>query len=117
MSSDRLLARHDEPRAFDQTGSEHVMAKVSDGFSARADREAPRHRAEAETRDLRKDEPHPVASFAPARKLLDDLSIDRLLGLYEAPEIERIAQSAGSFRHRRTSLVGGAGLTVTRCAM
>jgi hypothetical protein len=38
-----------------------------------------------------------VAPFAPARKLCDDLSIDRRLGIYEALEIERIAQSAARF--------------------
>jgi hypothetical protein len=56
-----------------------------------------RHRAEAETPDLRKDEPHPVASLAPVRKFFDDQPIDWLLGLYEALEIERIAQSAAPF--------------------
>jgi hypothetical protein len=32
-----------------------------------------------------------VASLAPARKFFDDQPIDRLLGLYEALEIERVA--------------------------
>jgi hypothetical protein len=58
--------RHDEPRAFDQARSEQVVLKVCSGFRPRADSETLRHGAEAETGDLREDEPHPMRSFPPA---------------------------------------------------
>jgi hypothetical protein len=46
------------------------------------------HRAEAETGDLRKDEPHPVCLFSPARQFLDDLPVDRGLRVHESLEVE-----------------------------
>jgi hypothetical protein len=75
---------HDEARAFDQARPEQVMLQVSEGLSVRADREALSHRAEAETGDLRKDEPHPVCLFSSARQFLDDLPVDRGLRVHEA---------------------------------
>jgi hypothetical protein len=70
------------------------VLQVSDGLCARAYLEALRHRAEAETGDLRKDEPHPVCPFLSARQFLDDLPIDRGLSIHEALEVERIAHVA-----------------------
>jgi hypothetical protein len=82
--------RQNETRAFDQARSERVMLQISDGLGARADRKALRHRAEAETGDLRKDEPHPVCPFSSVRQFLDDLPVDRGLRVDKAPEVERI---------------------------
>ena len=106
---------HDEARAFDQARPEQVMLQVSDGLSVRADREALSHRAEAETGDLRKDEPHPVCLFSSARQFLDDLPVDRGLRVHEALEVERISSRSYSFHSRRNRLVGRTGLTVSRC--
>ena len=40
-----------------------------------------------QTRQLRKDEPHPVALLASIDQLFNDLTIDLNLGVYEANEI------------------------------
>jgi hypothetical protein len=42
------LGRQNEARAFDQARSEQVMLRITDGLGVRTDREALRHRAEAE---------------------------------------------------------------------
>jgi hypothetical protein len=111
----RLFTRsHDEARAFEQARSEQIVLQVSDGLSMRAYREALSHRAEAETGDLRKDEPRPVCPFSSARQFLDDLPVDRGLRVHEALEVERIAHRATPSTIVRR-LVGRAGLTVTRC--
>jgi hypothetical protein len=55
---------------------------LSDRLGARADREALRHRAEAETSDLGKDEPHPMCPLSSARQFLGDLPIDRRLSIH-----------------------------------
>jgi hypothetical protein len=53
------------------------------------------HGAMPETRQLRKDKPHPVSSLASIGQLLNDLTIDLSLGVHEANEI--------SLTHRRRS--------------
>jgi hypothetical protein len=78
---DQILSLH-EPRAFDQTRSHHVVPEIGDGFRARPDRESLRHRAEAETGDLREDEPHPMRRFQAVRKLFHH-------PIHETLEIER----------------------------
>jgi hypothetical protein len=80
------------------------MLQVSDGLSMRAYREALSHRTEAETGDLRKDEPHPVCRFSSARQLPDDLPVDRGLRVHEALEVERIAHRATPSTIVRTGL-------------
>jgi hypothetical protein len=73
------------------------MRQISGGLGARA--EVLRHRAEAKTGDLRKDEPRPMCSFPPARKFLDHLRVHRrlrvdehdLVGIFVAPSIYDLA--------------------------
>jgi hypothetical protein len=69
------------------------------GLGARADHEALRHRADAETGHLRKDEPHRVSLFSSAREFLDDLPVDSGLRVHEAPQV---ALQAG----RGTAFIG-----------
>src|SRR6201996_2982274 len=59
-----FACRQNEARTFEQARPEHIVLEVSDGLGARGDCEALRHRAEAETGDLRKDEPHPMCPFS-----------------------------------------------------
>src|SRR5215469_1654080 len=47
------------------------MREVRPGLRERVDRVPPRHGAEAETRDLREDEPHPVAALEARAKFRD----------------------------------------------
>ena len=53
------------------------------------------HGAMPETRQLRKNKPHPVSSLASIGQLLNDLTIDLSLGVHEANEI--------NVSHRRRS--------------
>jgi hypothetical protein len=88
----RAHNRAHRARAWTRTGR-HAAA-LSDRLSVQADHEASSHHAEAETGDLRKDEPLPVCLFSSARKFLDDLPVDRGLSVHEALELERITQGA-----------------------
>jgi hypothetical protein len=47
-------------------------------------------RAETETVELRKDEPHPVAPLAAVPQLFEDTGVNRFLGLCEAVQFERV---------------------------
>ena len=66
------------------------MGQISGRLIKRSDRKSHRGRALAETGDLRKDEPHPVALFAAGPKLPADLLIDRGLRVDETFEVERV---------------------------
>jgi hypothetical protein len=91
----RLFAcGHDEARAFDQASPEQFLRP------RRASRSrSVRHRADAETGHLRKDEPHRVSLFSSAREFLDDLPVDSGLRVHEAP---KVALQAG----RGTAFIG-----------
>jgi hypothetical protein len=65
------------------------MLQICDGFGARADREALRHGAGAEARNLWEDEPHPMCLLPTMRQFLDDRPVDRRLCVHNAPEVER----------------------------
>ncbi len=79
---------HHQPRAFDEAWSEDLVREISERFRARADRKTLRHRAEAEPRDLRKDEPHPVAPLAAGREFGADIGVDAVLRVDEALIVE-----------------------------
>ena len=55
-----------QSRAFDEAGAEYRVLQVFAGLLNRSQCESLRHRAAAESRDLGKDEPHPMDSFLPA---------------------------------------------------
>jgi hypothetical protein len=79
-----------EPRAFPKPRAENWVGEIGLRLVQRSDRETDRHGAVSETRDLGKDEPHPVALLAPSLHLTTHLLIDRGLGVHEAFEIERV---------------------------
>jgi hypothetical protein len=70
------------------------MLQICDGFGARADREALRHGAGAEARNLWEDEPHPMCLLPTMRQFLDDPPVDRRLCVDKAPEVEGIVHAA-----------------------
>ena len=80
----------DDLRAFPHARAEDRMGEISGRLVKRGDRKSHRHGALSQTRDLRKDEPHPVALFAAGPKLPADLLIDRGLRVDETFEVERV---------------------------
>src|SRR5690349_10354871 len=68
------------------------MRQVGPSLLQRRDRVPHRHRAAAEARGLREDEPHPVATLAAPAQLGDDRVVDGPLRLDEPLEVERGAQ-------------------------
>src|SRR5258708_3915876 len=69
------------------------MRQIRNRLRARADREMARGLAAAESGDLGKDEPHPMAALAPGAQLGDHVFIDWRLRIDEALEVERIAHT------------------------
>ena len=65
--------------------------------------------------DLRKNKPHPVCPFSPARQFSDDLTVDRGLRRPRKRCKSNESLMRYSFHIGRNWLVGRAGLTVTRC--
>ena len=55
------------------------------------------HGAMTQTRQLGKDEPHPVGLFASIGQLLNDLTIDLSLGVHETNEISLSHRSCSIF--------------------
>src|SRR6185312_835523 len=72
------------------------MSQVGIGLGKGREGEALRHRAVAESLDLRKDEPHPVTLLASRAKLRHDLIEGWLLRFDEALETRRVAQRGRS---------------------
>ena len=73
------------------------MRQIGDRFSAGADGIALCHGGKAETRDLRKDEPHPVAAFASLPEFGDDVAVNGPLGIDKALEIVRVGHGGAPF--------------------
>ena len=63
------------------------MVKIGLRLGARGDGKFVRHRARAESFDLRENEPHPVALFRPLAQLRNDAPIDERLSVNEALQI------------------------------
>ena len=55
--------------AFDQPGPEHGVRQIAARFGQVLDRVRLSHAAASEPRDLREDEPHPMAAFLPGAQL------------------------------------------------
>ena len=79
-----------EPRALPQPRAEDRVREIGLRLVERGDREADRHGALSEARDLGKDEPHPVALLPSGLKFPTHLIVDRRLRVDEAFEVERI---------------------------
>ena len=76
-----------QSRAFDESGAEYRVLQIVIGLMNRRECESLRHGASAESRDLGKDEPHPMG-FLPARlQFLVDAGIDGFLGENEVVEL------------------------------
>src|SRR5580704_14430356 len=90
LPSGSALDLERKPRAFQQPRPEHRMGEIGQGFVQRRDGEPNRRRALPESRDLRKDEPHPVALFPPCPKLLADFGVDGRLRLHEALQVKAV---------------------------
>ena len=83
-----LWDRNYQPGTLDKTRSKHVMSKVGLRLGPRPDCVALRHCAEAQSFDLREDEPHPMALLSARREFFDDPVINAVLTVYEAVEVE-----------------------------
>jgi hypothetical protein len=70
-----------------QAVPENGISQIAPSFSYIPDRISLSHGAVPQTRQLRKDEPHPVGALESAGQLLNDMTIDFSLGIYEANEI------------------------------
>jgi hypothetical protein len=88
----RALALHVERelRAFPEPRAKDRVGEIGFRLVQRGDREADRHGALSEARDLGKNEPHPVALLPPDLQLLANALVDRRLCVHEPLEIKRV---------------------------
>jgi hypothetical protein len=66
------------------------MREVGRGFGFRADRKTLRHCTEAESGDLREDEPHPMATFSTGGQLFRHLGVNGGLSFHKTAKFVRI---------------------------
>jgi hypothetical protein len=76
-----------EAHVVAQAVPENWISQITPGLIHIADGISLSHGAIPQTRQLRKDEPHPVRLLASIDQLFNDLTIDLNLGVYEANEI------------------------------
>jgi hypothetical protein len=77
------------------------------------------HGAMTQTRQLRKDEPHPVGSLVSISQLLNDLAIDLSLGVHEANEVSlshRWCSKSAGVRNKKQTIAGRCESTVSQTA-
>jgi hypothetical protein len=88
----RALALHVERelRAFPEPRAKDRVGEIGFRLVQRGDREADRHGALSEARDLGKNEPHPEALLPPDLQLLANALVDRRLCVHEPLEIKRV---------------------------
>ena len=75
-----------QSRAFDESGAEYRVLQIVIGLLNRCECESLRHGASAESRDLGKDEPHPMRCLPARLQLGADTVIDGLLSENEVVE-------------------------------
>src|SRR5437870_2418098 len=73
------------------------MREIGACFVKRGDAIEHRHRRAAQSAQLREDKPHPMGTLSASLQLGQDRGEDRLLGGYEAREIERIVSGHNRF--------------------
>ncbi len=95
------LDRQDERGAFPEAGAKDRIGEVGTRLVERLDRVVLGGRAAPEARDLRKDEPDPMAGLAAAPQLLEHAVVDARLRLPESTEVvrHRCQLCDGSSRH------------------
>jgi hypothetical protein len=87
-----------QPYKLAQTVPENRIIQVPSGLIQIPNGVAVGHSASSETRELWKNEPHPMGALTSARKFLDDLRVDLRLSVDEANEV-----SLGHSRELRSS--------------
>src|SRR5690606_5295329 len=75
--------------AFDQAWPEQAMVEIGARLDQVGDGVEPRGGASSEPRDLREDEPHPVAALGAGPQLAERLVVDAALRLDETGEVSR----------------------------
>jgi hypothetical protein len=78
-----------QPYKLAQTVPENRIIQVPSGLIQIPNGVAVGHSASSETRELWKNEPHPMGALTSARKFLDDLRVDLRLSVDEANEVPR----------------------------
>src|ERR1700722_906643 len=96
----RVVQRNDELGAGAESVPQHRMIEIGHGFVERANRVFLRRRALAESFDLWKYEPHPMAFLAAREQFALNPVVDASLGVEEALEMEGII----GWIHCRTTL-------------
>ena|SRR5215472_7715736 len=76
-----------QPYKLAQTVPENRIIQVPSGLIQIPNGVAVGHSASPETRELWKNEPHPMGALTSARKFLDDLGVDLRLSVGEANEV------------------------------
>ena len=76
-----------QPYKLAQTAPENWIIQVPSGLIQIPNGVAVGHSASPETRELWKNEPHPMGALTSARKFLDDLRVDLRLSVDEANEV------------------------------
>src|ERR1700676_5769166 len=87
----RVVQRSDELGAGAESVPQHWVVEIGHGFVERANRVFLRGRTLAESFDLWKDEPHPMAFLAAHEQFALSLVVDASLGVEEALEMVGIA--------------------------
>lgn len=86
--------------AGDEPAAENGVREIGSGLIETGDGVALRHGTHAEPGELRKDEPHPVRTFAAVTKFGGHACMDGFLRLDKAGKIERIVSHSAKFHGR-----------------
>lgn len=90
LAGGAFRAGGDDPRALGQPGAEHRVPEVGPGLGEPGDRVPLRRGAESQARDLREDEPHPVAHLPAGPQFTDRALVGAVRVLRSQEPIEPV---------------------------